>query len=165
MLAAVQIACLAVLALLLVAAAWQDLRSMRIADGLSLGIVASFIAWALAGVAAGSYSFGSLGLALACAVGVFLLGALAFAAGGLGGGDVKLAAATSLFAGPGLLLDFALIVAVAGGVLGLAILAGAPIGPVTASDRTVRARLGHNLPYGPAIALGGLWVAFSLASI
>ena len=165
MLAAVQIACLIVLALLLVAAAWQDLRSMRIADGVSLGIVASFIVWALAGFAAGNYSLGSLGLALACAVGVFLLGALAFAAGGLGGGDVKLAAATSLFAGPGLLLDFALIVAVAGGLLGLAILAGAPIGPVTAGDRTVRARLGHNLPYGPAIALGGLWVAFSLASI
>ena len=81
------------------------------------------------------------------------------------GGDVKLAAVTTLFAGPGLLLDFALIVAVAGGLLGLAILAGAPIGPVAAGDRTVRARLGNNLPYGPAIALGGLWVAFTLASV
>ena len=49
--------------------------------------------------------------------------------------------------------------------VGLAILAGAPIGPVAAGERSVRARLGNNLPYGPAIALGGLWVAFSLASI
>ena len=165
MLAAVQIACLIAFAVLLVAAAWQDLRSMRIADGLSIGIVASFAAWSAAGLAAGTYSLFSLGLAVACAVGVFLLGALAFAAGGLGGGDVKLASVTALFAGPGLLLDFVLIVAVAGGLLGLAILAGAPIGPVTAGERSVRARLGNNLPYGPAIALGGLWVAFSLASI
>ena len=165
MLAAVQIACLIAFALMLLVAAWQDLRSMRIADGLSIGIAASFVAWAGAGLAGGSYSLVSLGLAATCAVGVFLAGATAFAAGALGGGDVKLAAVTALYAGPGLLLDFVLVVAVSGGLLGLAILAGAPIGPVAAGDRTVRARLGSNLPYGPAIALGGLWVAFSLASI
>jgi len=165
MLAAVQIACLIAFALMLLAAAWQDLRSMRIADGLSIGIAASFAAWAGTGLAAGTYSLVSLGLAVACGVGVFLAGALAFAAGGLGGGDVKLAAVSALFAGPALLLDFVLIVAVAGGLLGLAILAGAPIGPVTAGEQGVRARLGNNLPYGPAIALGGLWVAFSLAPI
>ena len=164
MLAAVQIACLVACALLLLAAAWQDLRSLRIADGLSIGIAASFAAWAVLGLAAGTYSLASLGLAVACAAGMFLLGALAFAVGGIGGGDVKLAAVTTLFAGPGLLLDFVLIVAVAGGLLGVAILAGAPIGPVTGGGETVRARLGNNLPYGPAIALGGLWVVFSLAS-
>ena len=165
MLAAVQIACLIACALLLLAAAWQDLRTLRIADGLSIGIAASFAVWAVAGFAAGTYTLVSLGLAVTCAAGMFLLGALAFAVGGIGGGDVKLAAVTTLFAGPGLLLDFVLIVALAGGLLGVAILAGAPIGPVTGGGQTVRARLGHNLPYGPAIALGGLWVAFSLASI
>jgi prepilin peptidase CpaA len=48
----------------------------------------------------------------------------------------------------------------AGGALGIAILAGAPIGPdVPAADATVRSRLRGGLPYGPAIAAGGLWVA------
>ena len=43
-------------------------------------------------------------------------------------------------------------------------LTGAPIGPVaSACDGTVRARLRGNLPYGPAIAVGGLSVALALA--
>ena len=51
------------------------------------------------------------------------------------------------------------------GAVCVAVSQGVPcLGPVTAGDQTVRARLGHNLPYGPAIALGGLWVAWSLAT-
>ncbi|MBL6652959.1 MAG: hypothetical protein ISP49_15290, partial [Reyranella sp.] len=55
----VQTGCLIVFALLLLMAAWQDLRSMQIADGLSLGIVGAFAAWALAGLAGGTLSFWS----------------------------------------------------------------------------------------------------------
>jgi len=49
--------------------------------------------------------------------------------------------------------------------MGLALLAGAPIGPEapTSSATTVRTRLRSGLPYGPAIAAGGLWVAAHLA--
>jgi prepilin peptidase CpaA len=160
----VQTGCLIVFALLLLMAAWQDLRSMQIADGLSLGIAGAFAAWALAGLAGGTLSFWSVALALACAIGVFALGALAFAAGVLGGGDVKLLAASSLFAGPALMLDFIATVALAGGLLGIAILAGAPIGSAApTSDGTLRTRLRGDLPYGPAIAAGGLWLAALLA--
>ncbi len=162
--ATVQIGCLIAFAALLLLAAWQDWRTMQIADGISLGIAALFIPWALTGIAAGTFSLLDMALASACAVGMFGLGTLAFAAGAMGGGDVKLAAAASLFAGPGLMLDFVTVTALVGGLLGVAILAGAPIGPVaSAGDGTVRARLRGNLPYGPAIAAGGLWVALALA--
>jgi prepilin peptidase CpaA len=162
--ASVQTSCLIAFAVLLLLAAWQDWRTMQIADGISLGIIAVFVAWAATGFAAGTFSLLDLALALACAAGMFGLGTLAFAAGAMGGGDVKLAAAASLFAGPSLILDFVTVTAVIGGLLGVAILAGARIGPVASTGGgTVRARLRGNLPYGPAIAVGGLWVALALA--
>ena len=162
--ATVQTSCLIAFAVLLLLAAWQDWRTMQIADGISFGIAALFVPWALTGIAAGTFSLLDLALALACAAGMFGLGALAFAAGAMGGGDVKLAAAASLFAGPGLMVDFVTVTALVGGLLGVAILAGAPIGRVaSAGDGTVRVRLRGNLPYGPAIAAGGLWVALALA--
>jgi len=74
-----------------------------------------------------------------------------------------LLAAVSLFAGPARLVDFLAITALAGGVLGIAALVGAPIGQTAgAGMATLRARLRGRLPYGPAIAAGGLWVAASV---
>ncbi|MBS0548063.1 MAG: prepilin peptidase [Proteobacteria bacterium] len=162
--ALLQAGCLLAFALLLVAAGWQDVRTMRIANRLSIAVACLFLVWALAGMAGGSLVPGDMALAVTCAIAVFLVGAAAFAASVLGGGDVKLLAAASLFAGPALLLDFLTIVALAGGLVGIAVLAGAPIGPAAASTdgTTVRARLRTGLPYGPAIAAGGLWVAARL---
>ena len=163
-LVAVQIGCLIAFGLLLLAAALEDWRTMRIADSTSMAVLASFVVWGVAGLGDGTSTFLDLGLAVLCAAGVFGAGAAAFAAGALGGGDVKLAAAASLFAGPALMLDFVTVTAMVGGLLGLAILAGARIGPVASTGgSTVRARLRGNLPYGPAIAAGGLWVALALA--
>ena len=163
--APLQAGCLLAFVLLLIAAGWQDLRTMRIANGLSLAIVACFALWALAGWAQGTNSIGNVALSALCAAALFCVGAVGFAAGGLGGGDVKLLAAAGLFAGPDLLVDFLMVTALVGGALGLAILAGAPIGPTTpAGDGTVRARLRGGLPYGPAIATGGLWVAATLVA-
>jgi prepilin peptidase CpaA len=159
-----QTGCLVVFALLLLAATWQDFRSMRIGNALSAGIVTAFSVWLIGGLLSGKLPPSQALAAIGCGLAVFAVAALGFAAGILGGGDVKLLAAASLFAGPALLLDFLLITAVVGGVLGLAMLAGAPIGPAAAiaSDGTVRARLRRGLPYGPAIAAGGLWTAFAL---
>jgi prepilin peptidase CpaA len=159
-----QTGCLVAFALLLLLAAWQDLRTMHIADAVSLAIVVAFAVWALSGLVRGTLSFTAVGLALACAAVVFGAGAAAFAAGALGGGDVKLLTAASLFAGLGLISDFLLVTALVGGTLGVAVLAGAPVGPLApAADATLRTRLRGGLPYGPAIAAGGLWVAGSLA--
>ena len=95
---------------------------------------------------------------------MFGLGTLAFAAGAMGGGDVKLAAAASLFAGPALILDFVTVTALVGGLAGRGHPGRRADRPVaSAGGGTVRARLRGNLPYGPAIAAGGLWVALALA--
>lgn len=156
-----QAGCLVVFALLLVAAAVQDLRSMRIGNSISIAVAGVFAVWALCSVVVGSVSALHVAISVALAVAVFAVAAVGFIAGGLGGGDVKLLAAATLFAGPTLLADFLLITALVGGILGLALLAGAPIGPPAAAEGpvTVRARLRRRLPYGPAIAAGGLWVA------
>ncbi len=80
-----------------------------------------------------------------------------------GRGDVKLLASVSLFAGTARLLDFLAITALVGGILAIAALAGAPIGqPAGASGASLRARLRGGVPYGPAIAASGLWLAASL---
>ena len=149
--------------MLLVAAAAQDLRTMHIANGFSLAIAALFAIFATTGLASGRFQISSIVIAVACAALVFAVGVAAFAAGALGGGDVKLLAAVSLFADPARLLDFLAITALAGGVLAIAILAGAPIGQAAGAGRaTLRARLRGGVPYGPAIAAGGLWLAASL---
>jgi prepilin peptidase CpaA len=163
LLALLHVACLALMAALLVGAGAQDLRSMQIANGFSLAIAGLFAVWAAVGLADGQISVKEVAFALGCGTVVFGVGAAAFALGALGGGDVKLLAAVSLFAGPQLLYGFLIITAIAGGLLGLAILAGAPIGrPAMAGAGPLRARLRSGLPYGPAIAAGGLWVAASL---
>jgi prepilin peptidase CpaA len=159
-----QTGCLVLLAGLLLVAAWQDLRTLRIGNELSLGIAALFGVWAAAGWLSGELSPLFLGVSVACAAGLFCAGAMAFAIGMIGGGDVKFLAAVGLFAGPAHVLDFMLVTALVGGVLGLALLAGAPIGPVSSrGDATLRNRLRSRVPYGPAIAAGGLWVAMRLS--
>jgi prepilin peptidase CpaA len=165
LLALLHVGCLALLAALLIGAGVQDLRSMTIANGISLAVAGLFVIWAAGALAVGRLTPTDLTYAVGCAVVVFGVGAAGFAAGGLGGGDVKLLAAVSLFAGPARIVDFLAVTAIAGGILGLAVLAGAPIGqpaPLPANG-PLRARLRRNLPYGPAIAVGGLWVAATQA--
>ena len=163
LLALLQTGCLATFAILLLVAGWQDLRTLQIANRLSLATVAAFAVWAAAGIALGRMSVTTLALAIACSMALFAIAAAGFAGGILGGGDVKLLSAASLFAGPAHIADFLVVTALAGGVIGLALLAGASIGPVaTANDGTVRARLRIGMPYGPAIAVGGLWIAAAL---
>lgn len=157
--------CLAAFAVLLIVAGWQDLQTLRISNGLPLALTAVFAIWALAGWALGNTSIADIGLAAICGAIVFAIGGLAFTAGVIGGGDVKLLAAATLFAGHGLLLDFLMVTALAGGALGLAMLAGTRIGPSAAgADGAFRERTRNGLPYGPAIAAGGLWVVASLAA-
>ena len=162
LLALLQICCVAAFALLLIAAGWQDLRTMRIANGLSIAVVASFIPWAAAGLGLGRVTVAEIGWSVGCALAVFAISILVFAAGAIGGGDVKLLSAASLFAGPTHQFDFLAVTAFVGGLLGLALLAGVPIGPARQFEGSTTLRSG--LPYGPAIAAGGLWVAASLVT-
>jgi len=159
--AVLEVVCLALFGTLLVAAAAKDLQAMQIPNAFSLAIAALFAIDAAAGLASGQISISAVGMALVCGAAVFAVGAAAFAAGALGGGDVKLLAAVSLFAGPAALFDFLTITALAGGLIAVAVLTGAPIGRPAASGGSLRARLRGGIPYGPAICAGGLWVAAS----
>jgi prepilin peptidase CpaA len=76
--ALLQTGCLVAFAILLLAAGWQDLRTMRIANRLSVSIIGVYLVWASTGMAAGTLSVGDLAIAVACGAGMFLLGALAF---------------------------------------------------------------------------------------
>lgn len=159
----IEVACLVLLAAVLLAAAAQDLRSGIIANGYSLAVVALFAVFAIDGLASGRLAVTSVGLAVACATLVFIGGAGAFAMGALGGGDVKLLAAVSLFAGSTRLLELLAVAAVAGGALGIAMLAGMPLSRAAGEvGGTLRARLQGDLPFGPAIAAAGAWIALCL---
>jgi prepilin peptidase CpaA len=105
-----------------------------------------------------------LGGGLLTGLGVFGLGALLFARRLMGGGDVKLLAATSLWCGPGLLMPFALIVGVTAIVLALVMLSPlgrllpAPPPRLAAGPEGFAAATRQPMPFGVAVAVGGLWM-------
>lgn len=135
---------LALLALLLVVAAIVDVRTFTISNRLNVAValLAPVYWWS-----AGLPLWPDIGLQVAVALGVFLLLALAFQAGLMGGGDVKLAAALALWFSPASTLKFLVFMSLAGGVLTLVLVAA----------HRVRSKKGRpEIPYGVAIAIGGL---------
>jgi prepilin peptidase CpaA len=91
---------------------------------------------------------------------VLVLAFLLFSRGWIGGGDAKLAAATALWLGWTLILDYGLIASLLGGVLTLVLLASRKVRlPAWAARLDWMARL-HNpkngVPYGIALAIAGL---------
>jgi prepilin peptidase CpaA len=137
-------------------AASSDLLTMRISNKLVLLLVAAFFLLALfVGL-----SLEQLALHVACALVVLAVGFTLFAFGWIGGGDAKLAAATTLWLGFGLTLPYLVYSAVLGGILTLLILAlrQLPLTPFLARFRWLE-RLHDRksgVPYGIALALAGL---------
>ncbi len=145
---------------LLIWAAASDLVAFVIPNTLCLAIALLWPAYALSGAGPVAW-LAAPGLALA----VLAAGLVLFARGLVGGGDVKLMAAIALWAGPHLMLGFVLLTSVAGGVLSLAMLAAARLRPAAAVPGAVRRSFFRtSVPYGAAIALGGLGVAARLAT-
>lgn len=155
---------LLIIAASLLAAAWTDLAVRRIPNALSAAVALAGLALrATDGLAAAMMTS-----IAACALFVVLF--IGFARGVLGGGDVKLATAVALGLPPIDIWGFIVVTALAGGVLSLGYLlahwvAQAPAVPagraastlarVAAAERW-RARRRGPLPYGVAIAIGGL---------
>jgi prepilin peptidase CpaA len=83
------------------------------------------------------------------AIAVFLLFAGAFYMNVMGGGDVKLAGALALWFTPYETLTLIVIMSIAGGVLTLIV-----VGIHHLSKKTGR----PEVPYGVAIAVGGMWL-------
>jgi prepilin peptidase CpaA len=103
---------------LMACAAASDLLTMTIPNKLSLALVVAFAGFALAGTLA----WDAILMHVAAGTVVLLLCFAMFAFGWIGGGDAKLAAAIALWFGFGVLLDYLLLAAVAGGALTIAIL-------------------------------------------
>lgn len=132
------------LAALLVVAAITDVRTFTISNRLNLTVaLGAPIYWMSIALA----PWPGMTIQLAAGGIVFLLLAGAFYAGMMGGGDVKLAAALSLWFSPGGTVKFLVLMSLAGGVLTLGIVAW---------HRAARREGRPQIPYGVAIAFGAL---------
>ncbi len=140
------LALLGVLALLLFVAAATDIRSRTIANGLNgaIALLAPAYWWA-----SGLSPWPDMAIQLGLGVIVFVLFAGAFAMGMMGGGDVKLLGALSLWLPLLAIMRMLLVMSIAGGVLTLAMLVAHKL---RKSNKTLE------IPYGVAIAFAGLWV-------
>ncbi|MDB5622837.1 MAG: peptidase [Devosia sp.] len=137
-------------------AASSDLLTMRISNKLVLLLLGGF---ALTAVAIG-LPLELVAMHVACALLVLVAGFAFFAMRWIGGGDAKLAAATTLWLGFGLALPYLVYAALLGGALTLAILAlrQLPLTPFLARfawlERLHDRKAG--VPYGVALAAAGL---------
>ncbi len=137
---------LGTLALLLIVAAAIDMRTFTISNRLVLAVaVLAPLFWWAAGVPLWPEAGWRVGVAVA----VFAALAVTFYLGMMGGGDVKLAAALALWFAPLETLTFIVLMSLAGGALTLIVVAA----------HKLRSRDGRpEIPYGVAIAFGGLWL-------
>ncbi|MGU8077389.1 prepilin peptidase [Burkholderia pyrrocinia] len=134
----------------------QDLRDRRLSNRAVLAFaMLYFVAAALA-----REGLAPLAGHLATAAAMLLLFGGLRHAGWIGGGDVKLAAAVFLWAGPTLAFPVLTIVGAGGALCGLAALAAVAWQRRATPARAVAAR---GVPYGLALALGGalaVWAPF-----
>ena len=135
---------LASLAALLVVAAVIDVRTFTISNRLNLTVaLLAPVYWLSVELSI----WPGVAIQLAAGAAVFVVLAAAFYAGMMGGGDVKLAAALALWFPPGATIKFLVFMSLAGGLLTLLLLVW----------HRARQREGRpQIPYGVAIALGGL---------
>ena len=137
---------LGLLAATLVWIAIVDVRTFTISNKVNLAIaLVAPIYWLSAGVDLWPDAGARVGTAIA----VFLLFAVAFYINAMGGGDVKLAGALALWFPPAATLKFIVLTSLFGGLLTL----------VVAVLHKIKRKEGRpEVPYGVAIAFGGLWL-------
>lgn len=144
-------AVLAALAIAIFAsAAVTDVMWRRIANPLVAALAGVGLCRILLEVAAGGGA-GGAGADVLVACAVFAAGAGVFCLNLIGGGDVKLLAAGALWVGAAATGQFLMITVLAGGALAVLFLAGAMLWNLVAGSR-----LRPSLPYGAAIAAGGI---------
>jgi len=155
-------------AALFVWAAVTDFRSFQIPNRISISLVALYPAYLLAGHTMPNWEV--VGVAVAFALIVFVVGFGMFVMGWMGGGDVKLLSVAALWAGPASILPFLIVVVVASMVLALVIAVR------TLTEQSVPLReavvglrfaplMKLTVPYGAAIGVGGLYIVARLVAI
>lgn len=152
-------------AALLVGAAAFDVGRFIIPNWISLALVGLFGLAVLAHPVPIDWlaHLGALGLVLAALLVIYRFGVI-------GGGDLKLAAAVSLWVGFDALPQLFLSIALAGGVFAIGIMVlrrlvnGVLVAQTVVQQVTLPRLLlpGEDIPYGVAIAAGGIWVARKL---
>jgi prepilin peptidase CpaA len=139
-------------------AAASDLFTMTIPNKLSLVLITAFLAFALIAGLPWNVVLMHIGAGVSMLIVCFSL----FAAGWIGGGDAKLAAATALWLGFGTLLDYLILSTIGGGLLTLAILymRGVQLPLFTLGWRWLQRLHDRNtgIPYGIALAGAALFV-------
>jgi len=137
---------LGLLAATLVWIAIVDVRTYTISNKVNLAIaLIAPVYWLSAGVPI----LPDAGFRVAAAVAVFLLFAIAFYLNAMGGGDVKLAGALALWFPPMATVKLVVLTSLAGGALTL----------IVVGLHKIRGKQGRpEVPYGVAIAFGGLWL-------
>ena len=147
---------------LMATSAIEDLRRLIIPNGLIVGLC---VLWPLYVATAPMLTMAAAGFAVLCAAAVFLAGALLFARGLIGGGDVKLLAAATLWAGPAATLPLLVLTGLLGGVLCLFLVT--PLGALLAALRPTLSDPSSDpsrrtdrvlVPYGVAISAASLIV-------
>ena len=147
-------------AALLTAAAIEDAVRLRISNLLVLAvIVGAIVAMFLAGLTV------ALWQNFAVFAGLLVIGTPLFAAGKMGGGDVKLLAATGLWYDLRGAMMMIASVLIAGGVLALLIILARLLGWSEATrERYQLLKRGGGIPYGVAISAGALIAASVMRS-
>lgn len=164
--AGMHLAVLAFAAAILVAAGWRDLRSFTIPNSAVAAIAALYPVHVITAPEPVAW-----GMALALAGITFAFGCILFAVRAMGGGDVKLLTVAVLWAGVAHAVPFMLVTAAAGLVLAAAFAVhtaaasarasgGGMLGAASALRFVPVAKL--TIPYGVAIAVGGLYVVARL---
>lgn len=146
-------------------AAISDISRFIIPNAICLGILTLFPAYVLAAPESVDWAGH-----IATASIMFAVGFVFFVLRLSGGGDVKLLVAASLWAGPDLIIPFLVVIAMAGGVLSLLTLTRLKVFSFrAASGASFGVRLGSamkaHVPYGVAIAAGGLMVVYRLQGV
>ena len=146
---------------LMTTAAVEDFRRLLIPNALTLALC---VLWPLHLATAPTITPAMALAAAGCAVAVFLAGALLFSRGLIGGGDVKLLTAATLWAGPEATLPLLIFTGLLGGLLSLLLLT--PLGrlitpmrpPSSIGGTAVTKPSRVAVPYGVAIAAAALIV-------
>lgn len=148
----------AILFLLFLIAALEDLWRLQIEDWLSAGVAAgALLALGIGGVAVGIWQ-NLLLFSLVLGVGTLL-----FARGWMGGGDVKLLAASALWFDLGQGWKMLVAVAIAGGLESILIMSLRLLPwSVAARRRIPWLRKDEPLPYAVAIAAGMIWMGVDI---
>jgi prepilin peptidase CpaA len=149
---------LVIFPLLMAFAAFSDLFTMRISNGLVLVLAAAFFVLAVfVGL-----PLEQIGMHVAAGALVLVVGFTFFALRWIGGGDAKLLAATALWLGFGMLLQYLIYASLLGGALTLILLAARRyplpenLRAIAWLDRLHDSKTG--VPYGIALAIAGLLV-------